>query len=110
MQVLVTKGSTLGHAACRIILVSENGGIATAAQLIKRYLYLWLVTDLPLIIAGWLMGMRVAFIVEIIILALTAISRVYFLIYLINVGLRKVRLMPHDKLSGTLYMATKLLE
>ena len=106
VQVLVTEGSTLGHAACKIILVSENGGMASAAQLIKRYLYLWLFTDLPLIIAGWLMGIRVAFIVDIIILALTAVSRVYFLIYLINVVLRKGRLTPHDKLSGTLYMVT----
>ena len=89
-----------------MILASEDGGAASAGQLIKRYLYLWLFTDLPLIIAGWLMGIRVAFIVDIIILALTAVSRMYFLIYLINVVLRKGRLMPHDKLSGTLYMVT----
>ena len=51
LQVLLTKGLTLGHAACRIILVSEDGGIASAGQLVKRYLYLWLfyITDSPTI-------------------------------------------------------------
>ena len=107
MQVLTTGGSTLGHAACRIILMSENRRMASAVQLIKRYLYLWLFTELPLIIAGWLMSVRVAFIIDIIILVLTAISRLYFFIYFINVVLRKGRLMPHDKLSRTLYMVTE---
>ena len=108
VQVLITKGSTLGHAACRIILVSEDGGVASAVQLIKRYLYLWLFTDLPLIIAGQLMSVRFAFIIDLIILGLTAVSRIYFFIYFINVVLRKGKLMPHDKLSRTLYMATDL--
>lgn len=69
-QVLITKGSTLGHATCRMILVSEDGGMASRGQLIKRYLYLMLFTELPLIMAGWLMGMRFAFIVDAIIPAL----------------------------------------
>ena len=110
VQVLITKGSTLGHAACRMILVSEDGKAASAWQLIKRYLYLLLFTELPLIIAGWLMGRRFAFIIDIVILGLVFISRIYFFIYLINVILRKGKLMPHDKLSGTLYMATGIPE
>ena len=110
IQVMITKGSTLGHAACRIILVSENGEIASAGQVIRRYLYLWLFTDLPLIIAGWLMSVRIAFIIDIIILGLVIISRVYFLIYLINALFRKEKLMPHDKLSGTLYMVADIPE
>ena len=102
-QVLITKGFTLGHASCRMILVSENGGIASAGQLIKRYLCLWMFTELPLIVAGLLMNVRFAFIVDLVILGLTAASRVYFLIYFINMVFRKGKLMPHDKLSGTLY-------
>ena len=105
VQVLLTKGLTLGHAACRIILVSDNGGIASAGQLIKRYLYLWLFTDLPLLIAGQLMYVRSAFIIDLIILGLTAVSRIYFVWYFINIVLRKGKLMPHDKLSKTLYMS-----
>ena len=93
-----------------MILVSEDGRAASAWQLIKRYLYLLLFTELPLIIAGWLMGRRFAFIIDIVILGLVFISRIYFFIYLINVILRKGKLMPHDKLSGTLYMATGIPE
>ena len=105
LQVLITKGSTLGHAACKVILVSEDGSMASAGQLIKRYLYLWLFTELPLVIAGQLMNVRFAFIVDAMILLLLFISRIYFFIYFINVVLKKGRLMPHDKLSRTLYMA-----
>ena len=110
IQVLITKGSTLGHAACRVILVSDDGGVASARQLIKRYLYLWLFTEVPLIIAGKLMNVRFAFIVDVMILLLLFISRIYFFIYFINVVLRKGKLMPHDKLSRTLYMATAIPE
>jgi hypothetical protein len=110
IQVLITKGSTLGHAACRVILVSEDGGAASARQLIKRYLYLWLFTEVPLIIAGKLMDVRFAFIVDVMILLLLFISRIYFFIYFINVVLRNGKLMPHDKLSRTLYMATAIPE
>ena len=110
VQVLMTKGSTLGHAACRMILVSEEGRAASAGQLIKRYLYLWLFTDLPLLAAGRLMNVRVAFIIDLIILGLVFVSRIYFFMYFINVVLRKGKPMPHDKLSRTLYMATEIPE
>ena len=93
-----------------MILVSEAGEAASAWQLIKRYLYIWLFTELPLIIAGWLMNGRFAFIVDVMIILLVFISRIYFIIYFINVVLRKGKLMPHDKLSGTLYMATDIPE
>ena len=110
LQVLATKGSTLGHAACRMILVSEDGKTASAWQLIKRYLCLLMFTELPLIIAGWLMSKRFAFIIDIMILGLVLISRIYFIIYFINVVIKKGKLMPHDKLSGTLYMVTDIPE
>ena len=110
VQVLITRGSTLGHAVCRVILVSEEGGAASAGQLIKRYLFLWLFTGVPLIIAGLLTNMRFAFVIDVIILALVFISRLYFVMYFINVVLRKGKLMPHDKLSGTLYMVAELPE
>ena len=70
VQVLIMKGATLGHAACRMILVSEDGGAASAGQLIKRYLYLWLFTEVPLIIADWLMGERFSFIIDVMIIVL----------------------------------------
>ena len=105
-QVLLTRGLTLGHAACRMVLVSEDGGVASVGQLARRYLYRWLFTDLPLIIAGLLMNDRFDVMVDVVILGLVFVSRIYFLAYLINAAFRKGRLMPHDKLSGTLYMAT----
>ena len=110
VQVLITKGLTLGHAACRMVLVSENGGIASARQLIRRYMYLWLFTEVPLIIADWLMGERFAFFIDVMIIGLVVLSRVYFFIYFINIVLRKGKSMPHDKLSGTVYMATEVPE
>ena len=100
----------LEHAACRIILVSEDGGMASAKQLIERYLYLWLFTEMPLIIADRLMSNRFAIIVDFMILGLVLLSRVYYLVYFINVVLRKGKLMPHDKLSHTLYMVADLPE
>ena len=93
-----------------MILASEDGGAASAGQLIKRYLYLLLLTETPLIIAGWLMSRRFSFLIDAMILGLLFISRIYFFIYFINVILRKGKLMPHDKLSGTLYMATDIPE
>ena len=108
VQVLIMKGATLGNAACGTILVSEDGGAASAGQLIKRYLYLWLFTEVPLIIADWLMGERFSFIIDVMIIVLVVLSRVYFIIYFINVVLRKGKPMPHDKLSGTVYMATEI--
>ena len=110
VQVLITKGLTLGHAACRMVLVSENGGIASAWQMIKRYMYLWLFTEVPLIIADWLMGERFSFFIDVMIIGLVLLSRVYFFIYFINILLRKGKSMPHDKLSGTVYMATEVPE
>ncbi len=41
------------------------------------------------------------------IIVLVVLSRVYFIIYFINVVLRKGKPMPHDKLSGTVYMVAK---
>ena len=105
VQVLITKGLTLGHASCRMILVSENGGPASAGQMIRRYLWLWVFTEMPLVAAGLLMNVRFAFIVDFVILGLTAASRIYFIMYFIDMVFRKGRLMPHDKLRGTQYKA-----
>lgn len=53
------------------------------------------------------MGERFSFIIDVLIIVLVVLSRVYFIIYIyfINVVLRKGKPMPHDKLSGTVYMA-----
>ena len=88
--------------------MSEDGGTVSAGQLMKRYLYLWLFTEGPLIIADWLMGERFSFIIDVLIIVLVVLSRVYFILYFINVVLRKGKPMPHDKLSRTVYMATEI--
>ena len=110
VQVLITKGSTLGHAACRLRLVSGSGKTASAKQMIKRYAYLLLFTEPPLLLAGWLMNRRFSVVVDLVILGLVFLSRVYFILYFINMVFRKGRPMPHDRLSGTLYIETAIPE
>lgn len=111
IQVLMTKGSTLGHGICRMMLVTENRDIASAGQLVKRYLYLWLFTDFPLIAVEWLRSGEFTLLNnDLIYLVLLALSRLYFIWYIFNMVFRKGALMPHDKLSGTLYMATVIPE
>ena len=108
VQVLITKGSTLGHAACRLRLVSEDGKPAPGGQCIKRYAYLLLFTEPPLFLAGWLMNRRFSVVVDLVILGLVFLSRIYFILYFINMVFRKGRPMPHDKLSGTHYIETAI--
>ena len=111
IQVVLTGGSTLGHVICRMVLVSENGGRASTGQLVKRYLYLWLFTEFPFLIAGWLTDGRFGpFNNDFMILVLLAISRLYFAAYIIIVVFGKNARMPHEKLSGTYYMATSVPE
>ena len=111
IQVVLTGGSTLGHGICRMVLVSESGGAASIGQLVKRYLYLWLFTGCPLIIAGWLAdGPFGPLDNPFIILALYALSRLYFAAYAVIVVFGKNARMPHEKLSGTYYMATSVPE
>lgn len=107
VQVLMTKGSTLGHAICRMTLVSEKGGIASTGQLVKRYLYLWLFTDFPFMIVCWLTSGQFTILNnDLITLGLLVAARLYFFWYFINIVFRKGALMPHDKLSGTCYIQT----
>ena len=111
IQAILTKGSTLGHAICRLILVTEDGEITPIKQLVKRYLYLGLFTVLPQIIVGWFMnGQFTMFNNDFKYLALIAVSRLYIIWYIFNMVFRKGALMPHDKLSGTLYIANWLPE
>ena len=111
LQVLLTKGYTLGHAVCRMILVSRDGSVATAGQLIKRYFYLWLFTDFPLIIVGWPMNGHFGAVDGLLAIVLLLASRIYFVIYFIKEAvLRGERPMAHDKLSGTAYMAVEIPE
>ena len=111
IQVVLTGGSTLGHGICRMVLVSEKGGRASTGQLVKRYLYLWLFTEFPFLIAGWLTdGPFGPLDNPFIILALYALSRLYFAAYAVIVVFGKNARMPHEKLSGTYYMATSVPE
>ena len=111
LQVLLTKGYTLGHAICRMILVSKDGSAATASQLLKRYFCLWLFTGFPIIIAGWFENGQSGSVNDYVIILLFAASRIYFVIYFIKEAvLRGERPMAHDKLSGTVYMAAEIPE
>lgn len=113
IQVIMTKGSTLCHGICRLSIVSEDGGIATTGQFVKRYLYLWLFTDFPLIIANYFRSrpfpaLNNDYIYLAVMLPLLLIARLYYVWYFINVIFRKGALMPHDKLSKTVYRASPL--
>lgn len=111
IQVLLTKGYTLGHAICRMVLVSGDGSAAGAVQLVKRYFWLWIFTDFPVIIAGWLIDGESVTVNNIAAAVLFLASRIYFLSYFIKEAiLRGERPMAHDKLSGTVYMAAELPE
>ena len=105
IQVLITGGGTLGHVLCRIMIVSADGGWASKKQLCLRYLFLWLFTDCPILIASLLSNLFND-IPGVIIIVLNVVSYVYFAIYIVNVLFRKnTFMMPHDKLSGTVYAA-----
>ena len=109
VQVLLSRGYTLGHAICRMILVSKDGSAASAAQIVKRYFFLWLFTDFPLIIAELLNNGQSETTIDIVIILLFAASRLYFVIYFIKEAVLKgERPMAHDKLSGTVYMAAEI--
>ncbi|MBQ6500829.1 MAG: VanZ family protein [Mogibacterium sp.] len=111
LQVLLTKGYTLGHAICRMILVSKDGSAATSSQLLKRYFCLWLFTGFPIIIAGWFENGQYGSVKDYVIILLFVASRIYFVIYFMKEAvLRGERPMTHDKLSGTVYMAAEIPE
>ena len=54
------------------------------------------------------MNRRFSVVVDLVILGLVFLSRIYFILYFINMVFRKGRLMPHDKLSGTHYIETAI--
>ena len=109
LQVLITKGYTLGHAICRMILVSGDGSAATASRLVKRYFFLWLFTGFPLIIAEWLRNGQIIPVNDYVIIFLFVASRIYFVIYFIKEAVLKgERPMVHDRISGTVYMAVEI--
>ena len=106
IQVILTKGSTLGHGLCRMVLVSDKGGAATTGQFVKRYLYLWLFTELPMLPARMMTGGPLETpIYSFLFMALVLISRLYIAAYLIIAVSQKSVRMPHERLSGTFYIA-----
>lgn len=112
VQVLATKGVTLGHAICRTTLVSADGGVASRGQLAKRYLYLWLFVELPMIVVE-LLAMSGSVLDPVAgslaVSGLIILSRAYVVAYLLVVLFKRgTVLMPHDKLSGTMYVAMPL--
>lgn len=105
VQVLITGGGTLGHALCRMMLVSEDGSKAKRTSLVLRYFLLWLFTDFPTLAAA---GLPHLFkdIPCVIIIALKVVSVAYIVVYMVNSIFRKKSfVMPHDKFSKTFYSA-----
>ena len=109
IQILLTKGFTLGHAICRTILVSNDGTKASKGKLIMRYLYLWMFTELPLLILDLSLNWNFLYNNDSLVLILLFVSRFYFLYYFYNEVIRKnPKLMPHDRLSKTAYMSSDI--
>ena len=109
IQILLTKGFTLGHAICRTILVSNDGTKASKGKLIMRYLYLWMFTELPLLILDLSLNWNFLYNNDSLVLILLFVSRFYFLYYFYNEVIRKnPKLMPHDRLSKTIYMSSDI--
>ena len=111
LQVLLTNGSTLGHSICRMILVSEDGRIASKGQLILRYLSLWMFTEFPLVLSGLHANGKAVFLPDVVLFALIVFSQFYYVWYAIAVVFGKGRKqMPHEKLSRTVYIAVPVPE
>ena len=106
LQTLVSKGYTVGHAICRMVLVSEDGRYVTNRQLLKRYASLWAFTELPEIIADYLTSGGFAFMNDWTKIGFFILARSYFIIYFVNIVFKKGTIsMPHDRIAGTVYMA-----
>ena len=106
LQTRFAKGTTLGHAVCRTVLVAEDGSPATKAQLAKRYLCLWMLTELPIVLFKWGVTPMFGTVTEELQWILTGIPRLYLLVYAaMNLLGRGNWHLPHDRISKTVYMA-----
>ena len=110
LQVLVTRGMTLGHAICRMTLVSKDGRPARWWRLIWRYVLLWLLTEGPLVAVIWLTESPYAGnLSRYVLLGLMLTPALYPCAYFLNEFLRGgAHPMPHDTLSGTRYAAIEV--
>lgn len=106
LQVLLTRGYTVGHAVCRMVLVSSDGKTASVTQMIKRYLCLWGFIELTSILGTLLRRAEVQLLDGWLPLMLFTVSDLYLIIYFFR-GLfgKEQKSMPHDRLSGTVYMS-----
>ncbi|MBR2524692.1 MAG: VanZ family protein [Clostridiales bacterium] len=106
LQIIVFKGATLGHAICRITLVSTDGRRPAAGQIVKRYVMLWLFLEAPAIILHLIPFGEMNLIKSVLVLVLYLLIPFYVYWYFINiVCLRGERILPHDRISGTTYIA-----
>ena len=72
---------------------------------------LWFFTEFPLLLADKLTDGPIEILHnDYLFLALALVSRLYFVAYLIIVISQKNARMPHEKISGTFYMAAVILE
>lgn len=109
LQVLLTRGCSLGHTLCRMTLVSEKGGLASRWGLLKRYALLWLFTELPLIVVKLLPSAPESVGFDLFVLLLYLASRGYFVWYALRLLRKKGgQPLPHDRLSGTVYAAVEI--
>lgn len=112
IQALATRGTTLGHAICRMRLASEDGGAVTRGQIVKRYALLWLFVELPSMLVVWLNNSQfLEYLNGYVFVFLIVASNAYMFYYLFNEVVRRgVHPMPHDTLSGTAYVAIEVPE
>ncbi len=111
LQVLLTRGVTIGHAVCRMRLVSEDGSLPPRRRLFLRYLLLWLFTALPVTIAEAFSNGLPKPVNVYLVIGSYAVSRLYFLYYFFReVFPRKAKPMPHDRLSRTVYVSAVIPE
>ena len=104
VQVLLTRGYTLGHALCRLRLRSTDGKAASAKQMIKRYGILWCFIELTSILSGVLRRGIPAMEDSWIPFFLVSVSDLYVFVYFLRELFgRQQKGMPHDKWSDTAY-------
>ena len=112
IQALATRGTTLGHAICRMRLASEDGGAVTRGQIVKRYALLWLFVELPSMIVVWINNSQfLEYLNGYVFMGIIVASNAYMFYYFFNEVVRRgVHPMPHDTLSGTAYVAIEIPE
>ncbi|MBO4360012.1 MAG: VanZ family protein [Eubacteriaceae bacterium] len=108
LQVLLTKGYTVGHAVCRMRLSAADGKSATVWQMVKRYFILWCFIDLSSLLGTLLRNSSWQEVNDSWLpLILITVSDMYLIVYFLR-GMfgKQQKPMPHDRWSGTAYVSS----